>query len=109
MSEWFKEPVLKTGVPARVPWVRIPPLPPSFQYLVETNQISLRRLSRRVRLPSAVLQVETLAVDVDAGWRRRAFTGSMSRMAVVAGLRSPAALALARVVSLSPEVTLYRQ
>ena len=28
MAEWFKAPVLKTGVPARVPWVRIPPLPP---------------------------------------------------------------------------------
>ena len=29
MSEWFKELVLKTSVPATVPWVRIPPLPPS--------------------------------------------------------------------------------
>src|SRR6266404_6730577 len=29
VAEWFKAPVLKTGVPARVPWVRIPPLPPS--------------------------------------------------------------------------------
>jgi hypothetical protein len=29
VSEWFKEPVLKTGVPATVPWVRIPPLPPN--------------------------------------------------------------------------------
>ena len=28
MAEWFKAPVLKTGVPARAPWVRIPPLPP---------------------------------------------------------------------------------
>jgi hypothetical protein len=28
VAEWFKAPVLKTGVPARVPWVRIPPLPP---------------------------------------------------------------------------------
>jgi hypothetical protein len=27
VAEWFKAPVLKTGVPARVPWVRIPPLP----------------------------------------------------------------------------------
>ena len=32
VAEWFKAPVLKTGVPARVPWVRIPPLPP---YLVD--------------------------------------------------------------------------
>src|SRR3569623_2671322 len=28
VAEWFKAQVLKTGVPARVPWVRIPPLPP---------------------------------------------------------------------------------
>jgi hypothetical protein len=28
VREWFNRPVLKTGVPARVPWVRIPPLPP---------------------------------------------------------------------------------
>src|SRR5262245_58956085 len=28
VAEWFKAPVLKTGVPARAPWVRIPPLPP---------------------------------------------------------------------------------
>ena len=27
MSEWLKEPVSKTGVPVRVPWVRIPPCP----------------------------------------------------------------------------------
>jgi hypothetical protein len=27
VSERFKEPVLKTGVRANVPWVRIPPLP----------------------------------------------------------------------------------
>jgi hypothetical protein len=30
VAEWFKAPVLKTGVPARVPWVRIPPLPPVY-------------------------------------------------------------------------------
>src|SRR5581483_6179084 len=30
VAEWFKAPVLKTGVPARVPWVRIPPLPPAY-------------------------------------------------------------------------------
>jgi hypothetical protein len=35
VSEWFKEPVLKTGVPARAPWVRIPPLPPIVsKYLI---------------------------------------------------------------------------
>ncbi|SBW02294.1 hypothetical protein KL86CLO1_11624 [uncultured Eubacteriales bacterium] len=29
MSEWFKEPVLKTG-DSKEPWVRIPLSPPSF-------------------------------------------------------------------------------
>ena len=33
VAEWFKAPVLKTGVPARVPWVRIPPLPPIRAFL----------------------------------------------------------------------------
>ena len=28
VAEWFKAPVLKTGVGSRPPWVRIPPLPP---------------------------------------------------------------------------------
>ena len=28
VSEWFKEAVLKTVEPSRVPWVRIPPSPP---------------------------------------------------------------------------------
>ena len=28
MAEWFKAPVLKTGVRASAPWVRIPPHPP---------------------------------------------------------------------------------
>ena len=27
VREWLKRPVSKTGVPARVPWVRIPPCP----------------------------------------------------------------------------------
>ena len=27
VSEWLKEPVSKTGIPARVSWVRIPPCP----------------------------------------------------------------------------------
>jgi hypothetical protein len=31
VAEWFKAPVLKTGVPARAPWVRIPPLPPDIR------------------------------------------------------------------------------
>jgi hypothetical protein len=32
VAEWFKAPVLKTGVPARAPWVRIPPLPPIYDF-----------------------------------------------------------------------------
>src|SRR5687767_6289942 len=28
VAEWFKAPVLKTGVGSRPPWVRIPPHPP---------------------------------------------------------------------------------
>jgi hypothetical protein len=28
VAEWFKAPVLKTGVGSRSPWVRIPPHPP---------------------------------------------------------------------------------
>ena len=35
MAEWFKAPVLKTGVPARVPWVRIPPLPPELSDIID--------------------------------------------------------------------------
>jgi hypothetical protein len=35
VAEWFKAPVLKTGVPARVPWVRIPPLPPEPIEVIE--------------------------------------------------------------------------
>jgi hypothetical protein len=30
VTEWFKVPVLKTGVRESVPWVRIPPSPPNI-------------------------------------------------------------------------------
>ena len=40
MSEWFKEPVLKTGVRETVPWVRIPPLPPSAHQFLRTSRAS---------------------------------------------------------------------
>jgi hypothetical protein len=40
VAEWFKAPVLKTGVPARVPWVRIPPLPPKIHLLIEITEFS---------------------------------------------------------------------
>jgi hypothetical protein len=32
VAEWLKAPVLKTGEPARVPWVRIPPHPPQWVF-----------------------------------------------------------------------------
>ena len=31
VAEWLMAPVLKTGVPERVPGVRIPPSPPDFE------------------------------------------------------------------------------
>src|SRR5262249_19241932 len=31
VAEWFKAPVLKTGVGASLPWVRIPPSPPTTE------------------------------------------------------------------------------
>ena len=34
VAEWFKAPVLKTGVGSRPPWVRIPPLPPFFPHKI---------------------------------------------------------------------------
>src|SRR4026209_1627779 len=40
VSEWLKEPVSKTGVPATVPWVRIPPCP--SQSAREVRFVSLR-------------------------------------------------------------------
>ena len=33
MSEWFKEPVLKTGDP-QGPWVRIPLSPPDYNFII---------------------------------------------------------------------------
>src|SRR6185437_1553135 len=42
VAEWFKAPVLKTGVPARVPWVRIPPLPPKFRFFPASTSTRLR-------------------------------------------------------------------
>ena len=35
MAEWFKAPVLKTGVRESVPWVRIPPLPPQVFKIID--------------------------------------------------------------------------
>lgn len=44
VSEWFKEPVLKTGVRETVPWVRIPPLPPYYIDFVAQLPLSAREL-----------------------------------------------------------------
>ena len=41
MSEWFKEPVLKTG-DSQEPWVRIPLSPPLFRLKSESMQIDLQ-------------------------------------------------------------------
>src|SRR5579864_8814334 len=44
VAEWLMAPVLKTGVPERVPGVRIPPLPPSPY--PETSKINKTRNNR---------------------------------------------------------------
>ena len=47
VSEWFKELVLKTGVPAMVPWVRIPPLPPKHKrYVTIAAEAKMNNLIR---------------------------------------------------------------
>jgi hypothetical protein len=43
VAEWFKAPVLKTGVGATPPWVRIPPLPPYLVY----NTLSFKNFINR--------------------------------------------------------------
>ena len=40
VPEWLKGPVLKTGVRASVPWVRIPPPPPQHNPLILNDCIS---------------------------------------------------------------------
>src|SRR5690242_2305016 len=40
VAEWFKAPVLKTGVGETPPWVRIPPLPPADGVSLETAAVS---------------------------------------------------------------------
>lgn len=71
VAEWFKAPVLKTGVPARVPWVRIPPLPPKHQQnqllrLVDWLQRTIERtISARYREPDIESICRTLAAQTD--------------------------------------------
>ena len=56
MAEWLMAPVLKTGVPERVPGVRIPPSPP-FQVRLQRTPYPLRanqaECARILRYPSA--------------------------------------------------------
>ena len=66
MSEWLKEPVLKTGVPATVPWVRIPPCPLSVvNHDANAAHVRIRRVAayEHGRLHS------TLAALHLASWR----------------------------------------
>jgi hypothetical protein len=58
VSEWFKEPVLKTGVVVRPPWVRIPPPP--------LMRLALPRFSTPGLAP--VLAIFTTAVLVGITW-----------------------------------------
>ena len=63
MAEWFKAPVLKTGVPARVPWVRIPPLPPKYQQnqilkMILTVRRTIERTMLAWRLRRKVAELE---------------------------------------------------
>ena len=41
VSEWLKEPVSKTGVPVRVPWVRIPPCPFELALFIHASFFNL--------------------------------------------------------------------
>lgn len=49
-----------------------------MQYLVEAALVSARRLGRRIRLRRAVLQVESLAVDVDGADRGAGIAAAMA-------------------------------
>src|SRR3954463_6239770 len=65
VAEWFKAPVLKTGVGASLPWVRIPPSPPDAERTRMSRAAAISRaeayfdsgafkddLSRRVAIPT---------------------------------------------------------
>jgi hypothetical protein len=62
VAEWFKAPVLKTGVPARVPWVRIPPLPPEHQQNQLLTWIS--RLQRTIERTTRVRRLRYQAAEM---------------------------------------------
>ena len=60
VAEWFKAPVLKTGVPARVPWVRIPPSPPFSN--PDFGIIFLPKMARLVPLPALIWIINVAAI-----------------------------------------------
>ena len=52
MVEWFKAPVLKTGVGASPPWVRIPPHPPLYRSRARGRSARAGHLARVALLPA---------------------------------------------------------
>ena len=62
MAEWFKAPVLKTGVPARVPWVRIPPLPP--EAIEIANQLEISGLYAQSSVQGFSAETDTIGLIV---------------------------------------------
>src|SRR5438105_2722740 len=84
MTEWLKVPLSKSGVPATVPWVRIPLSPPAF--IMETH--NKRRLGwRHINYLMAVLiiiidgyiAISPILPQFDLWWRKH-------HTAAVAGL-----------------------
>src|ERR1700750_2441481 len=64
VAEWFKAPVLKTGVPARVPWVRIPPLPPvSIESINANGGIFMTKLCLVVAVAAVAYSEAALAAQ----------------------------------------------
>ena len=75
VAEWLKAPVLKTGVAATSPWVRIPPSPP---VKVADAQGTGRRLGGR----AVRLEVHGHAIDaIPQICRRRTVVENMAEMA----------------------------
>src|SRR6185503_15321958 len=66
VAEWFKAPVLKTGVPARVPWVRIPPLPPETIDIIVVFDLPNRCAQSRAQWVDDAVLLFVLAVAVVA-------------------------------------------
>jgi hypothetical protein len=57
VAEWFKAPVLKTGVGASLPWVRIPPSPPVASVAQATVLSSTRELAHTILSGARASQV----------------------------------------------------